>query len=141
MLGCPVCLPTMSIPCGATAHPVSSNSFLLCHPGWVFLSCHLLASLGCFLWVGACPWDSFPAGSHLSCECMDRLHPNNQLFPGAVFFKLPTHPPVSPGALCTSPFCLTNQQANPLVLLRSGWCFCIVVSALSAAELAAKPLE
>lgn len=99
-----------STPRGAAAHSVSSDSFLLCHLGWFFSPApHLLASPDWFLWVGTCPlWLMFQL---LPCatECMNRLHPNKQVFPGAVFFKAAqTRPPLSCGALCTSTFCFLH---------------------------------
>lgn len=47
-----------------------------------------------------------PHAIALSRECMNRPHPNKQVFPWAVFFKVAqTRPPVSRGTLCTSAFC------------------------------------
>lgn len=51
----------------------------------------------------------FPCAIALSRECMNRLHPNKQVFPWAAFFKAAqTRPPVSRGVLCTSTFCFLH---------------------------------
>lgn len=130
MLGCLVCSVGLA--------PIVELQLTLC----------LLNPSFCAIWAGffspAIFWPALtgffglvpvPCDSYSSCatRCLNRLHPNKQVFPGAVFFRAAqTRPPLGCGALCTPNFCfLTLLTSRQILWLPSG----LSVSS----ELAVKP--